>query len=126
LHEHDYVARRVRTEPSPAIELCFHGQLNTYHTEVLQGVVEAATDAAVAVVVSVRPRGPRSPGPGGNRPPPWVGGVAAAGRRGAIVVTSEVAAADLRALSRARTPVVVIDPLHRPSPRVTSRGGTNF
>jgi LacI family transcriptional regulator len=126
LHEHDYVARRVRTEPSPAIELCFHGQLNAYHTEVLQGVVEAATDAAVAVVVSVRPRGPRSPGPGADRPAAWVRELAAAGRQGVIVVTSEVAAADLRALTRARTPVVVIDPLDLPSTRVTSVGSTNF
>jgi LacI family transcriptional regulator len=124
LHEHDYVARRVRPESPPAIELCFHGQLNAYHTEVLQGVVEAATDAAVAVVVSVRPRGPR--GPGADRPAAWVRELAAAGRRGAIVVTSELAAADLRALTRARTPVVVIDPLDPPSARVTSVGSTNF
>ena len=104
LHEHDYVARRAKPalSPAPAIELFFHGQLNAYHTEVLQGVVEAATDAAVAVVVSVRPPGPRSPGPGANRPAAWVRELAAAGRRGAIVVTSEVAAADLRALTRAR------------------------
>jgi len=125
LHEHDYVARRVRPELSPAIELCFHGQLNAYHTEVLQGVVEAATDAAVAVVVSVRPRGPR--GSGASRPAAaWIRELAAEGRRGVIVVTSELAAADLRALTRARTPVVVIDPLNPPSARVTSVGSTNF
>ena len=62
LHEHDYVARRGRPALAPAIELFFHGQLNAYHTEVLQGAVEAAADAGVAVVVSMRPRGQ-----GGNR-----------------------------------------------------------
>jgi LacI family transcriptional regulator len=56
LHEHEYVARRVKPAMPPAIELFFHGQLNAYHTEVLQGVVEAAREAGVAVVVSVRPR----------------------------------------------------------------------
>jgi LacI family transcriptional regulator, galactose operon repressor len=124
LHEHDYVARRSKPELSPAIELCFHGQLNAYHTEVLQGVVEAATEAGVAVVVSVRPRGQRSPG--ANRPASWVRELAAADRQGAIVVTSELAAADLRALTRARMPVVVIDPLNLPSAQVTSVGSTNF
>ena len=62
LHEHDYVARRAKPALSPAIELFFHGQLNAYHTEVLQGAVEAAADAGVAVVVSMRPRGQRGSG----------------------------------------------------------------
>jgi LacI family transcriptional regulator len=124
LHEHDYVARRVRPARPPTIELCFHGQLNAYHTEVLQGVVEAATAAAVAVVVSVRPREQR--GSGANRPAAWARDLATAGRQGAIVVASELAAADLSALTRARMPVVVIDPLNLPSARVTSVGSTNF
>jgi LacI family transcriptional regulator len=124
LHEHDYVARRVKPAPSPAIELFFHGQLNAYHTEVLQGVVEAAAEAGVAVVVSIRPRGQRSSG--ANRPTAWARELATAGRQAAIVVTSELAAADLAALTRARIPVVVIDPLNLPSARVTSVGSTNF
>ena len=124
LQEHDYVARRVRPALSPAIELFFHGQLNAYHTEVLQGVVEAAAEAGVAVVVSMRPRGER--GSGGSRPAAWARELATAGRQAAIVVTSELAAADLTALTRARMPVVVIDPLNLPSARVTSVGSTNF
>jgi LacI family transcriptional regulator len=124
LHEHDYVARRVKPAPSPTIELFFHGQLNAYHTEVLQGVVEAGADAGVAVVVSVRPRGQRSSR--SNRPATWARELATAGRLAAIVVTSELADADLTALSRARMPVVVIDPLNLPSAEVTSVGSTNF
>ena len=124
LHEHDYVARRVRPAQSPTIELSFHGQLNAYHTEVLQGVVEAGTEAGVAVVVSVRPRGQRSSG--AKRPAAWARELVTTGRQAAIVVTSEVGDADLTALSRARIPVVVIDPLDLPSARVTSVGSTNF
>jgi LacI family transcriptional regulator len=124
LHEHDYVARRVRPAQSPTIELCFHGRLNAYHTEVLQGVVEAGADAGVAVVVRVRPRGQH--GSGARRPAAWIRALATAGRQAAIVVTSELGAADLAALSRARVPVVVIDPLNLPSTRVTSVGSTNF
>jgi LacI family transcriptional regulator len=125
LYEHDYVARRVRPTQSPMIELFFHGQLNAYHTEVLQGVVEAGVEAGVAVVVSVRPRGQRSSS-GAKRPAAWARELATAGRQAAIVVTSEVGAADLSALSRARIPVVVVDPLNLPSARVTSVGSTNF
>jgi LacI family transcriptional regulator len=124
LHEHDYVARRVKPALSPTIELFFHGQLNAYHTEVLQGVVEAAAEAGVAVVVSMRPRGRR--GSGASRPAAWARELAAAGRQAAILVTSELAGAELMALTRARMPVVVIDPLNLPSARVTSVGSTNF
>jgi LacI family transcriptional regulator len=124
LHEHDYVARRVRPAQSPTIELLFHGQLNAYHTEVLQGVVEAGAEAGVAVVVSVRPRGQR--GAGAKRPAAWARELASAGRQAAIMVTSELTGADLTALSRARLPVVVIDPLNLPNARVTSVGSTNF
>jgi LacI family transcriptional regulator len=124
LHEHDYVARRVRPAQPPTIELCFHGQLNAYHTEVLQGAVEAGADAGVAVVVSVRPRWRRAAG--AKRPAAWTRELVTAGRQAAIVVTSELGAADLTALSRARVPVVVIDPLNLPSARVTSVGSTNF
>jgi LacI family transcriptional regulator len=124
LHEHDYVARRVRPALAPAIELFFHGQLNAYHTEVLQGVVEGAAEAGVAVVVSMRPRGERDTRP--SRPAAWARELATAGRQAAIVVTSELAAAELTALTRARLPVVVIDPLNLPSARVTSVGSTNF
>jgi len=124
LHEHDYVARRARPALSPAIELVFHGQLNAYHTEVLQGVVEAAAEAGVAAVVNVRPRGQR--GSGANRPAAWARELATAGRQAAIVVTSELAAADLTALTRAPMPVVVIDQLNLPSARVASVGSTNF
>jgi LacI family transcriptional regulator len=124
LHEHDYVARRVRPARSPTIELLFHVQLSAYHTEVLQGVLEAAAEADVAVVVSVGPGGRRSSG--GDRPAAWARELATAGRLAVIAVTSELAAADLTALSRARMPIVVIDPLDMPSARVTSVGSTNF
>jgi LacI family transcriptional regulator len=124
LDEHDYVARRVRPSRSPTIELFFHSQLNAYHTEVLQGVAEAGAEAGVAVVVSVRPGGQRRSG--ARRPADWARELATADRQAAIVVASEVGAADLAALSRARLPVVVVDPLNLPSANVASVGSTNF
>jgi LacI family transcriptional regulator len=76
------------------------------------------------VVVNVRPRGRR--GSGVRRPATWARELATACRQAANVVTSELGAADLTTLSRARVPVVVIDPLNLPSTRVTSVGSTNF
>jgi LacI family transcriptional regulator len=75
-------------------------------------------------VVSIRPRGRR--GPWAGRPAAWTRELAAAGRQAVILVTSELAATDLTALTRARMPVVVIDPLNLPSARVASVGSTNF
>ena len=86
--------------------------------------MEAGAEAGVAVAVSVRPRGQR--GARANRPAAWARDLATAGRQAVIAVTSELAAADLTALSRARLPLVVIDPLNLPSARVTSVGSTNF
>ena len=58
LHEHDYVARRVRPAPArPTIELLFHGQLNAYSHRGVAGRRGGRGEAGVAVVVSVRPRG---------------------------------------------------------------------
>jgi LacI family transcriptional regulator len=55
-----------------------------------------------------------------------VRGLLAAGRQAVITVTSELPATDLTALSRARIPIVVIDPFDLPQARVVSVGSTNF
>src|SRR4029453_18962787 len=102
LDEHDYVARRVRPAQPPTIELCFHGQLNAYHTEVLQGAVEAGADAGVAVVVSVRPRWRRAAG--AKRPAAWTRELVTAGRQAATVGAGGPGAPGLPALSRPRGP----------------------
>jgi LacI family transcriptional regulator len=125
LEEHDYrVVRRVDSARFPTVELLFHGVLNEYSTEVIQGILPAAAELGVAVVVSVRPRGRLKSTP--TRSGVWARELAAAGRRAVITVTTELGAADLTALSRARIPLVVIDPFDLPQARVTSVGSTNF
>jgi LacI family transcriptional regulator len=72
LRQHDYVGRRA--EPisrgagvaRPTIELVFHGRLNTYSTEIIQGVLDAGEEAAVSVAVTLRSREQRT---GGTVPP---------------------------------------------------------
>jgi LacI family transcriptional regulator len=125
LREHEYVGRR----PEPAaeragVELFYQGVLNSYSLEVIQGVVEAGQAADVDVVVSCHP--PRGQARTAGRAAPWIRELTANGRRAAIGITSELTAADLAALSRARLPLVVVDPMNVVQPDVTSVGSTNF
>ena len=127
LRQHDYVERRAEARPSvdqAMIELVFHGSLSAYSMEILQGVVTGATEVGVAVAVSIRPRQKRAEG--AKHATQWVRHLAAAGRRAVIDVVDDVREGDLAALSRARLPLVVIDPLNVPRRQVTSVGATNF
>jgi LacI family transcriptional regulator len=121
LRQHDYVGRRSEPLGRPTVELFFQGVIGCYSMEVIQGVLEEGRAAGVDVVLSSRPRQPAT-----SRPAQWVRDLTAAGRRAAIGVTSDLTAADLAALSRARVPLVVVDPLNVAQPDVTSVGSTNF
>jgi LacI family transcriptional regulator len=127
LKEHDYVAPRReagRSNGRPTVELVFDGKLNAYGAEIIQGVLEAAGDTAVAVATSLRPRGHQHAPQ--ERRTAWARELAGAGRRAVIAVVNDLTAGDLAALARARLPLVVIDPLNLPRARVTSVGSTNF
>jgi LacI family transcriptional regulator len=105
------------------VELVFHGRLSSYSVEVLRGVLEAASQAGATVAVSLRPR---QPGAGIKRSVDWVRDVTTSGRSAVIDVVDDVGQGDLAALTRARLPLVVIDPLRLPEREVTSVGTTNF
>jgi LacI family transcriptional regulator len=128
LRQHDYIGRRPpsagRSAATAKIELLFTGDFNAYSIEIIQGVLHAGAEIDVAVSVSVRPRGQRRSH--GDRFSAWARDLASAGRQAVIAVTDDLTAADLRALSRAHLPLVVIDPLEMPHSRVTSVGSTNF
>jgi Transcriptional regulators len=125
LRQHDYVGRRVELAEVPTIELFFQFDLGAYSTEIMRGVLNAGADLAVAVVVTVRSRGQRN-----SEPAAWARDLAAAGRQAVVGVTTELTTelttGDLSALSHARMPLVVIDPLNMPHARLTSVGSTNF
>jgi LacI family transcriptional regulator len=130
LAKYDYVGRGAdpvrRAAPlvRPTVEVVYAGRLNAYSAEVLQGLLDAAAELDVAVVVSLRSPDHRSPEHG--YPATWASELAAAGRRAVITVVDELSAADLAALARARLPLVVIDPVGLPNAEVTSVGSTNF
>jgi len=128
LQAHSYTARRsapqrVEQQQSAPLELVFHPPLTPYSIEVLGGVLTAAAAAGVAVVVRLDP-----PSWAGNgvRSSPWVRALVRSDRQAVIAVTSELTPADVTLLSRARVPLVVIDPINVPTSEITSVGSTNF
>jgi LacI family transcriptional regulator len=123
LQRHYYVGRSATRHPT--VELIFHGMLGAYANEVVEGVLDAAAQAEVAVVISMRRVDP----PAAQRPPSataWALGLAAAGRQAVISVCNEMSAGDLAALERAGLPLLVLDPLVSASADVTSVGSTNY
>lgn len=122
LRDHEYVGRRPEQVERITVELFYQGFLNSYSVEVIQGVVEAGQAAGVDVVVGSHPPSARSTG----RAAPWIRQLISNGRRAAIGITPELTEADLAALSRARLPLVVVDPISIAQPDVTSVGSTNF
>lgn len=129
LRQHSYVARRAETNARqrsggrPSIELVFDGRLNAYGAELIQGVLDTATEADVSIALSMRGR--RS-GRSDRGAAAWARELADDGRRAVIAVVNDLTAADIKALARVRLPLVVIDPLDQPQAPVTSVGSTNF
>ncbi len=125
LERHSYVGRRpsgARADTPTVVELVFDGELNAYAIEIMQGVLDAATDAEAMVAVTVQARGN-----GGSAPPAtWVRDLVATGRQAVIGVVNSLTAGHVTALRRARLPLVVIDPIDLPRARMTSVGATNF
>jgi LacI family transcriptional regulator len=116
LRRYDYVTPVVRrAEARLTVEVQFAGDLKPYVAEALDGVVAAATELGVSVVISQPDHGPR-----------WARDLVALGRRALIAVTSVYTTAYLDALTKAGLPLVVLDPLHLPQSEVNSVGSTNF
>jgi LacI family transcriptional regulator len=112
----------VRRSPATArIELLFAFPLHAYSNGILQGVLDAGTEAGVAVAVSVGGSRPK-----GDRFSAWTRDLVAAGRQAVITVVDDLTPQDLRALARAHLPLVVIDPSTIPRTPVISIGSTNF
>jgi LacI family transcriptional regulator len=129
LREQEYVKRRGEsatrsTSADATVEVAFAGYLSAYSTEILHGILDAATQIGVNIAVRLRPRGRRRSA--AEDPIAWTRSLLAAGHRAVIAVVNDLTAEDLAALSRARVPLVVIDAFTLPRASVTSVGSTNF
>jgi DNA-binding LacI/PurR family transcriptional regulator len=95
------------------------GALNgPWSEELLRGAVEAADDLGVSVLVNT------ATDPAAYTR--WLDRVTARGTSGVLSVLREPSAADLRRLSRAKIPLVLIDPPREPTAGIRSVGTTNW
>jgi LacI family transcriptional regulator len=120
LVEHGYIPRlshRNQAAGSATVEVWVDGKLSAYATEIIKGAIEAGAESEVAVVVTHLKAGNDTS---------WVRDLVTAGRRAMITLACEPTAAHLAALSLARLPVVVVDPMNPPVTPMTSVGSTNF
>jgi LacI family transcriptional regulator len=117
LDELAYVPRRGESPLTSRVALLFHGPLMTYSLEIMEGVVTAANDAGVDVVVARTDIAP-------HRAAQLIRERAVNDWQAVIAITT--ASSELSVLSRAHVPTVVIDPIGAPQAEVISVGSTNF
>jgi LacI family transcriptional regulator len=113
LEQHNYVPVARRAPTDVLVDVVFTALESPWAVEILRGI----TESGLEVVVSSQSRGSDKD---------WVQSLIAGGRRGALVVTSRLTAADQRRLGRSKLPVVVIDPVDMPGQDVPSVGATNW
>jgi LacI family transcriptional regulator len=114
----------ARSTTAHTVELMVDVLNTTYATQILRGVVLAAEELGIDVVVGrVRRRSPRGVMESSAA---WAQRLAAAERIGAVVLTSGLGPDVYGSLARARVPVVVIDPLDFGQAGVVSVGSTNW
>jgi LacI family transcriptional regulator len=117
LDELAYVPRRGESPRTSRVAMLFHGPLMTYSLEILDGVVTAANEDGVDVVVARTDIAP-------HRAAQLIRERAVNDWQAVIAITT--AASELSVLSRAHVPTVVIDPIGAPQADVISVGSTNF
>nr|WP_246405831.1 LacI family DNA-binding transcriptional regulator [Modestobacter versicolor] len=113
LEQHNYVPVVRKAPTDLLVDVVFTALDSPWAVEILRGV----TESGLEVVVSSQSRTAETD---------WVQSLIAGGRRGALVVTSRLTAADQRRLGRSQLPVVVIDPVDMPGQDVPSVGATNW
>ncbi|RLP76054.1 LacI family transcriptional regulator [Mycetocola tolaasinivorans] len=114
--------RMPAVQDHPLVDFVTSNLDNAYGVEVLRGVVRYAESTDVEVVVSRMPdaRVRR------DQPAAWAERVVASGRRGMILVTSDLTAEELAEFRARSVSLVVIDPLNPLPGEHVSVGSTNW
>jgi DNA-binding LacI/PurR family transcriptional regulator len=116
LAEYNYATPR-RAEPAGLIDLVFT-ELNPWAVEIINGAQAAASAGGCRVVVSVL-AGEAAAGE-------WLARLSASRTDGVILVLTELPAAHREQLAALRVPVVIVDPVGQPDPRIPSVGAANW
>ncbi|MFD7425699.1 LacI family DNA-binding transcriptional regulator [Streptomyces sp. NPDC059818] len=120
LVKHGYVARGPggRQTQNRMLELTFDELRNPNNLEIARGVTEEAMLSDIDVVISLVPDDPLGAG--------WARRLAASGREGLVLVTSQLTPQQQHHLTESSVPLVLIDPVNVPDDFVPSIGATNF
>lgn len=120
LHEQQYLPRGASTLPMAHkhIELVFDALTNPNNLEMMQGVLQAASERGSHVAVSTIPEN--------VNPRQWVNELDRVGRVGLIMVTSRLSSVQHKRLQEADLPLVLIDPINPVDPSLPSVGATNW
>ena len=107
----------------PVVTVVFDSLVNPYSAQVLRGVLTAAREMSVDIVVEVI-----NDSPGGNQPlsKSWLKSIAQKGWTGVLAVTTEITPKQTRSFREAGLCLVAIDPPNALDDSLVSVGSTNF
>ena len=117
LAEYKYATPR-RSDRSGLIDLVFTGRLNPWAVEIIKGAEKAASSNGHRVTVSVlaAERGQDE----------WLTRLSASRTDGVVLVLTELSPASRVRLAGMHIPVVIVDPVGQPDPRIPSIGAANW
>lgn len=114
--------RRAQSNGPALVDLVIDKLNSAYSVEVMRGIVDLASTEQVEIVIStVSPKQLVD-----TDSAAWAGRLSAAGRRGLILVTSEIGQAQLDSFAACGISVVLIDPLSSTQGDVPTIGATNW
>jgi LacI family transcriptional regulator len=125
LADYNYSARRPVGRPR-LVDLVF-ADLSPWAVEIIRGAEEAASAEGCRIAVSVvsGEQGPGNSGPG-NSTEEWLARLSTSQTDGVILVLTELSPAYRARLAAMHMPVVIVDPVGQPDPRIPSVGATNW
>jgi len=117
LAEYNYAPPRRAGRPG-LIDLVFTSELNAWSVEIISGAEKAAFAGGHRVAVSVLA--------GETAMEQWLARLSAGRADGVILVLTGLSPAHRRQLAAMRVPVVIVDPVGQPDPRIPSVGAANW
>ena len=118
LAEHDYVRAGTRSRRRAGVVDLVFTELTPWSLEIIRGAEAAAREGRSRIVVEVVA--------GAADRDSWLDRLAAGQTHGLILVLTELSAAHRERLAELHIPVVIVDPVGQPDPRIPSIGAANW